>query len=153
MKALITIVVLALIAWGIYAWIDKDNVEAPTNTETSAQTGDVSTSPATQTDTVSVTATTTVIPEVKELTVVGKSFSFSPSTIMVNKGDRVRVTFKNEGGQHDWVIDEFNARTNILSSEQSQTIEFVADKAGSFEYYCSVGTHRQMGMKGTLVVK
>jgi len=92
-------------------------------------------------------------PAVKEFTVVGKSFSFSPSAMKVNLGDRVRIIFRNEGGNHDWVIDEFGARTAVLSSGQSQTVEFTADKAGSFEYYCSVGTHRQMGMKGTLTVE
>jgi hypothetical protein len=35
----------------------------------------------------------------------------------------------------------------------SDVVEFTADKAGTFEYYCSVGNHRAMGMKGTLTVK
>ncbi|MFN2312139.1 MAG: plastocyanin/azurin family copper-binding protein, partial [Spirochaetia bacterium] len=34
----------------------------------------------------------------------------------------------------------------------SQTVEFVADRAGSFEFYCSVPGHRQAGMYGTFVV-
>ncbi|MEY4731380.1 MAG: hypothetical protein RL681_326, partial [Candidatus Parcubacteria bacterium] len=46
----------------------------------------------------------------------------------------------------------FNAATKVLTDGQSETIEFVANKAGTFEYYCSVGSHRQMGMKGTLTV-
>jgi plastocyanin len=29
----------------------------------------------------------------------------------------------------------------------------VADKKGTFEYYCSVGQHRALGMKGKLVVE
>jgi uncharacterized cupredoxin-like copper-binding protein len=32
-------------------------------------------------------------------------------------------------------------------------VQFVADKTGTFEFYCSVGNHRQMGMVGTLVVQ
>ncbi len=89
---------------------------------------------------------------VKEFTVTGSSFSFSPSTMTVKKGDRVKVTFVNSGGMHDWKLDEFNAATPVIQGGGSATVEFVADKAGSFEYYCSVGTHRQMGMKGTLTV-
>jgi plastocyanin len=54
---------------------------------------------------------------------------------------------------HDLRIDEFNAKTSVIQGGQTQTIEFIADKTGSFEYYCSVGTHRQMGMRGTLTVK
>lgn len=89
---------------------------------------------------------------VKSFTVTGKNFAFSPTTMTVNKGDRVRVTLNDIDGNHDFVIDEFNAKTKVLKSGESETIEFIADKAGTFEYYCSVGTHRQMGMKGTLTV-
>jgi len=91
--------------------------------------------------------------QVKEFTVVGVPFSFNPAEIRVKKGDTVRIIFRNEKGTHDWVIDEFNARTKILQVGQTETIQFVANKAGTFEYYCSVGTHRQMGMKGNLVVE
>ncbi|MEK7531058.1 MAG: cupredoxin domain-containing protein [Patescibacteria group bacterium] len=89
---------------------------------------------------------------VKEFVVTATNFSFDVSTMSVKKGDRVRIVFKNSTGQHDWVVDEFSARTKVTNGGESETIEFVADKAGSFEYYCSVGKHRQMGMKGTLTV-
>lgn len=90
---------------------------------------------------------------VKEFVIENKGMTFVPNKITVNKGDTVRITFKNTGGFHDWVIDEFNAKTKQLAAGQEEAIEFVADKAGDFEYYCSVGNHRQMGMKGTLTVK
>ena len=71
----------------------------------------------------------------------------------VKKGDRVRITFKNSGGTHDFIIDEFNVATKRLNGGEQDAVEFTADKTGSFEYYCSVGSHRAMGMKGTLVVE
>lgn len=89
----------------------------------------------------------------KTFTVAGKNYSFTPSEIRVKKGDKVKIVFTNSGGFHDWVIDEFNARTKQIGSGQTDTVEFVADKVGTFEYYCSVGNHRQMGMKGNLVVE
>lgn len=91
--------------------------------------------------------------KVKEFTVMGSSFKFAPATFTVNKGDRVKITFKNNGGTHNFVIDEFNVKSDTLQSNEDTTVEFTADQAGSFEYYCSVANHRQMGMKGTLVVK
>lgn len=90
---------------------------------------------------------------VKEFTVEGSNFKFVPAEMTVNKGDTVKITFKNSGGFHDFVIDEFNVKTKQISGGNSESVEFVADKVGSFEYYCSVGKHRQMGMKGTLTVK
>lgn len=100
------------------------------------------------------TPVTTPASSTKTFTVQGSSFAFSPSEIKVKKGDTVKIIFNNTGGFHDFVIDEFaGARTNQIKGGDSQTISFIADKAGSFEYYCSVGTHRQMGMRGTLVVE
>ncbi len=91
--------------------------------------------------------------EVKEFTVRGNNFEFDVTEMRVNKGDTVRVTFVNEEGMHDWMLDEFDVGTPILQAGGSETVEFVADQAGKFEYYCSVGDHRQMGMVGTLIVE
>jgi plastocyanin len=93
------------------------------------------------------------LPPIKEFTVSGNNFSFSLSEIKVKKGDRVRIIFKNENGFHDFVLDEFKAATKKLEANKSETVEFLADKSGRFEYYCSVGSHRANGMKGVLVVE
>ncbi len=90
--------------------------------------------------------------EVKEFVVVGKNFSFAPEMITVKKGDRVKIIFKNSAGFHDFKIDEYGIVTQQTKSPTTEVLEFTADKAGSFEYYCSVGSHRAMGMKGTLKV-
>ena len=89
----------------------------------------------------------------KEFTVTAQNYSFIPSVITVKKGDKVRITLKNVNGFHDFKLDEFNVATERISEGQEKTIEFVADKAGTFEYYCSVGNHRAMGMKGMLTVE
>jgi cytochrome c oxidase subunit 2 len=73
--------------------------------------------------------------------------------IKVKKGDKVKITFQNSEGFHDWVVSEFGAATKQTKAPTTEVIEFVADKTGNFEYYCSVGKHREMGMKGTLVVE
>src|SRR3990167_9681354 len=48
----------------------------------------------------------------REFTVEGKSFAFTPSEIRVKKGDTVRLIFKSSGGTHDLVIDELDVATN-----------------------------------------
>lgn len=88
----------------------------------------------------------------KEFTVTGQNFSFTPSTLAVKKGDTVKITFKNVDGFHDFKIDEFAVATQRIGTGQEENVEFVADKTGTFEYYCSVANHRAMGMKGTLTV-
>lgn len=85
----------------------------------------------------------------------GGSFYYVPNMIRVKEGDRVRIVFSNMGGTHDLVLPDFDVRTGVTSTGESDTIEFVADKTGSFEFYCSVGGgyHREMGQIGTLLVE
>ncbi len=74
--------------------------------------------------------------------------------MVVNVGDTVRIEFEVEGGMpHDWILDEFGAATEIIEAGDTTTIEFVADEAGEFEYYCSVGQHREQGMTGNFIVQ
>ena len=91
--------------------------------------------------------------EVKEVTVTNDGFTFIPGEIRVNRGDTVRVTYENAGGFHYWVIDEFDAATRQIPAGRSETVEFVADQAGEFEFYCSVGNHRARGMWGNFIVE
>lgn len=122
---------------------NKESTEAqPTSSEGTTGTGSETSSGG----------ETSAMGNVKTFTVTGKNFSFLPNTLSVKKGDTVRITFKNTDGFHDLVIDEFNARTKQMQAGGEETIEFVANKTGTFEYYCSVGAHRAMGMKGTLTV-
>ena len=69
----------------------------------------------------------TLAPETKTFTVVAENFSFSLKEIKVNKGDTVKIVFQNNEGNHDWIIDEFNAHTKQISAGKTDEIEFVAD--------------------------
>jgi plastocyanin len=159
MKGFAVLLAILVVLGGGYYWYSSQQA-LPTDVNVSGDTMDTTddmdhaapTSTSTSTAT-SAPATGTQNGNVKEFTVTGKNFSFAPAAMTVNKGDRVRITFVNDSGTHDLVIDEFNARTKVIQGGAQETIEFVADTTGSFEYYCSIGKHREMGMKGTLTVK
>jgi cytochrome c oxidase subunit 2 len=87
------------------------------------------------------------------ITVEGSNYSFSPDKITVKKGQKVKIVLDIKQGTHDWVVDVFNAATEIKSAGTTTSVVFVADKTGSFEFYCSVGNHRTLGMVGTLIVE
>ncbi len=127
-KTYITIVVLVVAVGGFLFIFNNKKAEAPAVNETETNT------------------------QTKEFTVTGANFSFTPSEIAVTKGDKVKITFKNTNGFHDFVIDEFKVATSRINTGGQETVSFIADKSGEFEYYCSVSTHRMMGMKGTLIV-
>lgn len=73
--------------------------------------------------------------------------------LRVKLGDRVRIEFTSTSGFHDWVLDEFGAATERVRDGESTSVEFVANKRGTFEYYCSVGQHRANGMRGVFIVE
>lgn len=73
--------------------------------------------------------------------------------IRVRAGDLVRIELRSVEGRHDVVIDELGVASDIIGAGESTFVEFVADQTGEFEYYCSVGSHREMGMAGTFIVE
>ena len=91
--------------------------------------------------------------EVREFNLIAANFKYDLAEIRVKEGDKVRINLSAAEGMHDWVIDEFNAGTDRIQAGQSDSIEFVANRKGEFEYYCSVGNHRAMGMVGKLIVE
>ena len=98
-------------------------------------------------------ASTTTAPKTVNITVAGQNFSFSPSAITVHQGDTVKITFVNNGGAHNFVLEGYNVSTPVISGGQQASVTFVANKTGTFAYYCSVANHRAMGMEGTLTVQ
>lgn len=90
----------------------------------------------------------------KVVNVTAANFAFSVKEIRVKKGDKVTVNFESTGGLHDWVVDEFDgARTKQVRPGTKTSATFTVDEAGTFEFYCSVGDHRALGMVGNLVVE
>jgi len=90
--------------------------------------------------------------DVKEFIIEGQNFEFSDTVLSVARGDTVRIVFRSVQSFHDWRIEGFNTGTRRITAGQQATVEFVADQAGTFEFFCSVGNHRQLGMRGTLTV-
>jgi plastocyanin len=90
---------------------------------------------------------------VKVFNVSGENFAFDVKEMRVKEGDTVTINFTSADGFHDLVIDEFNARTEREQTGGTSSVTFVASKAGTFEYYCSVGQHRVNGMVGNLIVE
>ncbi len=83
----------------------------------------------------------------------GKNFEFSQNEIRVNKGDTVTINFESTGWFHDWVVDEFDVATDRVNPGTMTSVTFVANEVWTFEYYCSVGSHREQGMVGRLIVE
>lgn len=151
----ITLVILVVLVVGtVFALGKGKKAEAPVSETAQSDTViDIATDTKVSSVNDNVVVKDVVTTAVKEFTVTGQNFSFTPAMITVKKGDKVKITFQNVSGFHDFRIDEYGVATKQTKSPATEVLEFTADKAGSFEYYCSVGTHQSMGMKGTLRVE
>lgn len=100
-----------------------------------------------------VTTTTAVTAggETKKFTIRGNSFKFTPNTLSVAKGDKVDITFVNDGGSHGLCVGDWGC-TKTVSAGKSDELKFTADKAGTFKFWCPVDGHRGLGMEGNLTV-
>ncbi len=89
----------------------------------------------------------------KEFSVTVQTFengNFRPSTIMVNRGDRVIIVFRSVDTTHGIAIDEYGLNTGPIDAGREKRVEFVADRVGAFRFYCNIvcsGLHlRQVGL-------
>ena len=88
------------------------------------------------------------------ITVEGDEFKFSPTSITVEKGEKINLVFKNIGKfPHNFVVDELGIKSKTINAGEEDSIGFVSEKTGTFAMYCAVGNHRQQGMEGEIVVE
>lgn len=135
------------------AVVNEDNTTEATDEEVQAvpetQETDITTDP----NTLEAADPDETIPQLQEFEIEAGSFYYKPNVITVNKGDTVRIILNSADAMHDFNIDELGVDMEVVQSGQTATVEFTADEAGSFEFYCSVGQHRANGQVGTLVVQ
>jgi cytochrome c oxidase subunit 2 len=96
-----------------------------------------------------VTQTDTQAGGVKEIKLTAKNYEFDQKEIHVKKGEKIKLTLVNGEGSHGIAIKDLNVDVKGGSS-----VEFTADKVGTFEFVCSVmcGTGHAT-MKGKLIVE
>lgn len=84
---------------------------------------------------------------VREIDIKAFQFGYNPDTITVNKGEKIKLIIDNTDVPHGIRIPE-------LGLSGKDEIEFTADKAGEFTWYCLIPCgqgHTQM--IGKLIIK
>ncbi|MCH7967580.1 MAG: cupredoxin domain-containing protein [Thaumarchaeota archaeon] len=100
--------------------------------------------------------------EGQEAVVLVELHQWNPDLIVVNEGDTVVLNISNPRKHtHSFIVPEFGVSTNVLEPRTgSETIQFVADKAGIFTFSCGLPYNAASGqcepdhsmMTGTLIV-
>jgi len=92
-------------------------------------------------------------PAVHEIQMTAKKYKFDPNVITVKKGEVVRLIITALDRKHGFKLQEFGIDQELLKGAPT-TIEFTADKVGTFEFKCSMFCGFGHGkMKGKLVVE
>jgi len=90
---------------------------------------------------------------VKVFDMTARQWKFEPATIVVKKGDTVKLNITSVDVSHGFNLPDFGINKRLEPGTTS-LITFVADKAGSFGFNCSVlcGAGHS-GMTGQLIVQ
>ncbi len=130
---------------------DSSDSEKEVSEEASEPSGDANSEKSSNTSETQPSDTTS--PTTKSFSMTAKNWEFSPSTITVKKGDKVKLTIKSVDVDHGFSLPDFGVNVK-LEPGKTVTTEFVADKQGTFQYRCSVqcgSGHKEM--TGTLIVE
>jgi plastocyanin len=96
-------------------------------------------------------------------TVILYSHGYAPQRLQLAAGRRVTLIFVNRSGKgHDFTAPAFFAQSRILSGQvrggsvgmgpgQSRTVTLIP-RAGRYKVHCSHFFHKQLGMRGEIVV-
>jgi plastocyanin len=85
------------------------------------------------------------------ITIVATEYEFDPSDVTLPADTAVEITLENEGIiEHDWTVDDLDVEIYAGPGETSSVT--VTAAAGTYEVYCSIPGHRELGMEGSLTV-
>jgi heme/copper-type cytochrome/quinol oxidase subunit 2 len=92
-------------------------------------------------------------PNRREITLTARNYRFVPSRIEVAQDDLVKLTVQSEDVAYSLTIDEYRVSRRVPAGG-STTLEFRADRAGTFAFYSNMTNDpRHAQMKGELVVR
>lgn len=162
---LFALISVAIIGAGIYFAVQSGDEQAATTEVSDSEANQVDNTDSTAgennsdsneeesevaTDTESDTSVETV-----EYDIDMSNYDFSPARMEARAGGTLVINLTNSQGTHDLVIDELDIASRVLAPSQSETlvIEIPEDAAGeSYQFYCSIGNHRALGMEGVLEI-
>lgn len=91
--------------------------------------------------------------DIVEINMIAKQWVFEPDVITVNKGDTVNLHINSIDVDHGIGLATFGVDEKLEAGKVTD-VEFVADKVGTFTFFCNVMCgqgHREM--TGQLIVK
>ncbi|GAB2486083.1 cupredoxin domain-containing protein [Nocardiopsis aegyptia] len=151
MSRLALIALVAAGALGLAACSSDEDAAAPAPEETAAEETEAA---GDGTDETAGESGDTADGEGGAITVTASEMAYEgiPDTLPAGT---VEITFDNAGqAPHDLVVEELGDETVIPLTDGGQSATgTVTLEPGTYTFYCSVGSHREMGMEQTVTVE
>lgn len=144
--AIVAIVAVAFIGYKAMNTKNTDSMEESKEVGTMQQPTAVVSQP-------NATDSATSTSDTKIIAVEAGSYYYKPNIIRVQKGQKVKIVMTSKDMMHNFNIDELGVSLPLTKSGETNSVEFTANKVGTFEYYCSVAQHRKLGQVGKLIVE
>jgi plastocyanin len=75
----------------------------------------------------------------REITIHARAFEYTPRTVRVQRGDRVKLTLIADDVTHGFVLEKHDVKLEAHPRQDPPaSVEFVADKGGKFHFRCTV---------------
>ena len=94
-------------------------------------------------------------PSSTSVKVVATEFKFSPANPRIAKAGTVTFSVANKGqAPHALEVEGPNgeAKTGTIEPGKAADLRVDLGKAGTYEWYCPIGNHREQGMEGEIKV-
>lgn len=81
----------------------------------------------------------TEVGRTREITIHARAFEYTPRTIQVNRGDRVKLTLIADDVTHGLILENYDIELEAQPRQDPPpSVEFVADKGGKYHFRCTV---------------
>ena len=92
-------------------------------------------------------------PTRREFTLTARDYSFSPNRVEAMQDDLIKLTVQSADVAYGFAIDDYRLSRRVPAGG-STTIEFRADRPGTFPFYSNLSNDsRHSQMRGQLVVR
>jgi len=74
----------------------------------------------------------------RDFNLQARAFEYTPSVIVVQQGDRVRLSLTATDVAHGLILDYYDVELTANPREKPATAEFIADRPGKYRFRCTV---------------
>lgn len=90
----------------------------------------------------------------KKVSIDATEFKYSPQAIELKPGRTLEIVMENNGVlAHNITFSDKDVATETVQSGNQTSVTVTFDKAGEYEFFCSVPGHKNAGMTGTVIVQ